>query len=309
MKPERARGRGRGRGRGGRATAVQDAPKKKNTTDTDGDWYRDTWGVEDYEEWLAEEYEKEQKQKESRSSSSKKRKKKTPPAEETSKKKKKKPQENEDAQETKEKQVTAKKKVAKEKEAVATGAEVPKGKKRKNADETPSPTVKSDPKMVKRLKKYIDMFRGKTWVYEKMSQARKDSMLVHLQTGLAHHCRLNKYWRNPACGCTSKFVSHDLAHFYFTASENDLNYATRLAMSLKCADMFVSRMHLLFDSKLDALNNFENETLFVGTCLLFISHTSIGFMLRDSFLFGLIVIIHPRPGVAFPSCMRSWGDQ
>jgi hypothetical protein len=72
------------------------------------------------------------------------------------------------------------------------------------------------------------------------SQDMKDLLKGNLRVGNLTECRLNIYWRTPACGVTSKTHSKDIAHFNFNQDFTDENYMTKLAITLKCAAMFVT---------------------------------------------------------------------
>ena len=72
------------------------------------------------------------------------------------------------------------------------------------------------------------------------SKDMKDLLKGNLGVGNLTECRLNIYWRTPACGVTSKTHSKDIAHFNFNQDFTDENYMTKLAITLKCAEMFVT---------------------------------------------------------------------
>jgi hypothetical protein len=114
------------------------------------------------------------------------------------------------------------------------------GKKQKkpetNRDEVTMRTTPSK-KHVQQMRDYIDMWKQKTCTMA--SDKLKAKMKEHLNVEDMKECRLNVYWKNPACGCTSRSVSKDVAHFSFVHMTH-LNYTTRLAMSLKCSEMFAT---------------------------------------------------------------------
>ena len=72
------------------------------------------------------------------------------------------------------------------------------------------------------------------------SKDMKDLLKGNLGVGNLTECRLNIYCLTPASGVTSKTHSKDLAHFNFNQDFTDENYMTKLAITLKCAEMFVT---------------------------------------------------------------------
>lgn len=100
-------------------------------------------------------------------------------------------------------------------------------------------TLKPNPKHVEEVQKYVNKFKDIN--SEKPDDKLKLKMKGKLRIPDMNECRLNVYWKNPACGCHSYSTSSDISHFYFHKIEvTNGSYMTRLAMALKCAEMFVS---------------------------------------------------------------------
>ena len=102
--------------------------------------------------------------------------------------------------------------------------------------------IEPPPKKVRKIQKYVSLYFDNPT--EKVDEILKEDLKSNLAQFKFQECRLNIYWKNPACGCTSKSKGKDLAHFFFPADDR-LNYMTRLAMALKCAEMFVTWAHKL----------------------------------------------------------------
>ena len=119
-----------------------------------------------------------------------------------------------------------------------------KGKKAQKTDQQQDAAQHSQhymdppPKKVRKIQNFVALYwdDAKTAV---ATQDIKDDMRSRLKEIKA--CRLNIYWKTSACGCTYKETSKDVAHFFF--GKNMGSYMTRLAMAVKCAEMFVTWVH------------------------------------------------------------------
>jgi hypothetical protein len=140
---------------------------------------------------------------------------------------------------------TAAKSKPKRKEAenteVAEGSAKPaakrKSKKRKAEVEIP-PHVLG--KKIRKIQKFVALYWDDATT-QKATQEIKEDMHSRLRHDQMTSCRLNAYWTTSAVGCTYRALNKDIAHFYFR--DTGLSYMTRLAMSLKCAEMFATLVH------------------------------------------------------------------
>lgn len=70
----------------------------------------------------------------------------------------------------------------------------------------------------------------------------KELMKKKLKWNSESECRLNAYWKVPACGVTSKSKKKDIARFSFPDIV-DLSYMSALALCMKCAHLFATWVH------------------------------------------------------------------
>lgn len=97
------------------------------------------------------------------------------------------------------------------------------------------------PKKIRKIQKYVTPYKDST------ATAADASIKVDMRSSLRisefNECRLNIYWKTSACGCTSYSKNKDIAYFNFGGNDARWNYMTRMAMALKCAEMFVTWVH------------------------------------------------------------------
>ena len=100
------------------------------------------------------------------------------------------------------------------------------------------------PKKVRKIQKFVALYwdDATTTVATDDIKHEMKSQLKPLTT-----CRLNIYWKTSACGCTYRETGKDVAHFYFGKETG--YYMTRLAMAVKCAEMFVAWVHEVWKTK------------------------------------------------------------
>ena len=125
-----------------------------------------------------------------------------------------------------------------------------KKKKKKQIEDTTDPPSATPPSqaslptkgMKKAIRKYYNQFSTNeaTMATEEIKQEMKSHLNLHSLT----ECRLNSYWKLGTCGVTSKSKKKDIGHFSFPDVE-DLPYMAGLALCLKCAEPFVTLVHLV----------------------------------------------------------------
>ena len=142
----------------------------------------------------------------------------------------------------------------------AASTKTPAPKRKKKTEETPAEVPKTPPKRMrgkqkevveppksevdqkdieKELQEFIEPYKISTCT--EISDALKEELKGKLHTDSYKSCRLNIYWKKPACGTHAYSEKKDVANFYFQNAEH--GYAVRLALALKCADMFVTWAH------------------------------------------------------------------
>lgn len=129
-------------------------------------------------------------------------------------------------------------------DAAASSAAEPKKAARRRKEATPEATPsEANPKHVKKIKQFFGKF-----ALDKSTEATqeiKDWLLGELKLDSLTECRLNKYWKVPSCGVTSKSKKKDIAHFSFKDIP-EIMFVPALALALKCAELFVPWVHAVF---------------------------------------------------------------
>ena len=123
-----------------------------------------------------------------------------------------------------------------------------KKKQHKDTTEPPSVTPPSQNFFTKRkgMKKAIREYYNQFSTYEatmatdEIKQEMRSNLNLHALT----ECRLNAYWKLATCGVTSKSKKKDIGHFSFPDLE-ELPYMAGASLSLKCAELFVTLVHLV----------------------------------------------------------------
>ena len=97
------------------------------------------------------------------------------------------------------------------------------------------------PKKIRKIQKYVTLYKENTATAA--DPDIKVDMKSNLKISELNECRLNIYWKTSACGCTSYSINKDIAYFKFGGHDPRWNFMTRMAMAMKCAEMFITWVH------------------------------------------------------------------
>ena len=82
----------------------------------------------------------------------------------------------------------------------------------------------------------------------KITEEQKQVLKSYLQISSFVECRLNTYWKLPACACHSYTIGKDLHHFSYPAY-NGVGFLPRMPMAMKSAELFVTWVHAVHQSQ------------------------------------------------------------